>query len=74
MKPHRRPFEVALARLGVAPSEALMIGDSYARDVVGAAALGIDAVWIDAEAAVDARPCAPAIAAVARLADVLALP
>jgi FMN phosphatase YigB (HAD superfamily) len=74
VKPHRRPFEDALARLGVAPEDALMIGDNHARDVVGAANLGIDTVWIDAEAAAGARPCAPAIAAVARLADVLALP
>ncbi|MEZ4382958.1 MAG: HAD family hydrolase [Nannocystaceae bacterium] len=73
VKPHPRPFEVALARLGVAPGEALMIGDSYERDVLGATALGVDAVWIDAAASAGARPFAPARAAVAHLAEVLTL-
>jgi putative hydrolase of the HAD superfamily len=40
-KPSPAPFRRALEQLGVAPSEALMVGDWPERDVVGAAQLGI---------------------------------
>ncbi len=39
-------FEAALAALGVAPDEAVHVGDSLKADVAGAAALGIRTVWI----------------------------
>jgi FMN phosphatase YigB (HAD superfamily) len=64
-KPRPEIFENVLAALGVAPSEALHVGDNLAADVAGAAALGIRTVWItrrvpDPEAArartPDARP------------------
>lgn len=45
-KPDPRPFEVALARCGVEPGEAWMIGDDLARDVEGAASCGIPALWM----------------------------
>jgi putative hydrolase of the HAD superfamily len=45
-KPHPGIFEVALARTGVAPAEALHVGDSFRNDVLGARALGIEAVLI----------------------------
>jgi putative hydrolase of the HAD superfamily len=44
-KPEAAPFRAALDRLGVAPEEALMVGDWPDRDMAGAAALGITTVF-----------------------------
>jgi len=46
-KPDPRIFELALERLGVAPEEALHVGDSHGNDVVGARLVGIEAVLVD---------------------------
>jgi putative hydrolase of the HAD superfamily len=46
-KPHRAIFRHALERMGVHPSEALHVGDSYAADILGARRVGIRAVLID---------------------------
>lgn len=47
-KPDPRIFQLALDRLGgMAPSEAVMVGDSYPADVLGARAAGIPAVLLD---------------------------
>ena len=46
-KPDPRIFEIALERIGADADEAVMVGDSLARDVAGAHAAGIRAVWID---------------------------
>ncbi|MBI4236121.1 MAG: HAD family hydrolase [Chloroflexi bacterium] len=46
-KPHPRIFEVALERAGAPPDEVLYAGDSPAEDMVGAAAAGIPAVWVN---------------------------
>jgi putative hydrolase of the HAD superfamily len=46
-KPDAAIFEHALARLGVAAGEAVMVGDSWENDVVGAARCGIRAVWLN---------------------------
>jgi putative hydrolase of the HAD superfamily len=46
-KPDPRIFELALAALDVAPEDAVMVGDSLARDVAGAHAARIRAIWID---------------------------
>ena len=46
-KPHPAIFEAALERLGVAPEEAAMVGDSPDDDVAGARALGIRAFLVD---------------------------
>ncbi len=40
-KPSPKPFERAIDRLGVAPVEAIMVGDWPERDVVGASKVGI---------------------------------
>jgi len=45
-KPRPEIFEAALAGLGVAPEEALHVGDNLAADVVGAASLGLRTVWV----------------------------
>jgi putative hydrolase of the HAD superfamily len=46
MKPHRSIFSEALQRLGVQPSEALMVGDSVRDDVEGALGAGMHAVLV----------------------------
>ena len=46
-KPHPRVFTLALEGLSVEASHALMIGDSVSRDIDGARAAGIDAIWLD---------------------------
>jgi putative hydrolase of the HAD superfamily len=45
-KPRREIFEATLARLGVAPAEALHVGDNLEADVSGAAALGMPTAWV----------------------------
>lgn len=45
-KPDSRIFQVALTKLGVTADEALMVGDSLDKDVLGARAAGIDAIQI----------------------------
>jgi len=44
-KPNPAPFELVLDRLGIAPEEAMMIGDWPERDIVGASELGIRTVF-----------------------------
>jgi putative hydrolase of the HAD superfamily len=46
-KPDRRVFAHALGALGAAPEAALMAGDNYVCDVLGALDAGLHAVWID---------------------------
>ena len=46
-KPDARVFETALSRLGSTPDQAVMIGDSWSSDIVGATALGIPAIWLN---------------------------
>ena len=65
-KPHRAIFEHALARLGVEPQDAAMVGDSYEDDILGARALGMRAFLLDRDGR---RPDEPD-----RLPDLLALP
>jgi putative hydrolase of the HAD superfamily len=45
LKPHPALFQRALDDLGVAPVEAVMVGDQLRADVMGAKALGMIAVW-----------------------------
>jgi len=46
-KPDPRIFALALDRMGVAPDDAIYVGDLYEVDVVGARAAGLDAVLLD---------------------------
>lgn len=46
-KPDPRIFELALAHAGVAAGDALHLGDTYATDVVGARAAGMQVALID---------------------------
>jgi len=47
-KPHPAVARAGLRGLGLAAGEALLVGDTYAEDVAGAHAAGLDAAWIDA--------------------------
>lgn len=46
-KPRPEIFRLAIDRLDVDEAAAVMIGDSLARDVAGAAAVGIKTVWVN---------------------------
>lgn len=46
VKPSPRPFELVLDRLGIAKSEAIVVGDSPRRDLGGAKNAGIDCVLV----------------------------
>ncbi len=46
-KPHPEIFDLALRRAGVAASEAIFIGDTYATDIGGASLAGLAGVLID---------------------------
>ncbi len=46
-KPHPSIFEAALRRLDAQPQDALFIGDSFAEDIRGAGAVGMDTVWVN---------------------------
>jgi putative hydrolase of the HAD superfamily len=48
-KPHETIFRALLARLGVEPGEAVMVGDTIEDDVEGALAIGMQAVLVDRE-------------------------
>jgi YjjG family noncanonical pyrimidine nucleotidase len=49
IKPDPAIFHVALERLGATASEAVMVGDSWSADVVGARRAGIRAIWFNPE-------------------------
>jgi putative hydrolase of the HAD superfamily len=57
-KPDPRIFQHALDALGVAPREALFVGDSLTRDMAGARDLGMPHVWL-AGAADPGQACCP---------------
>ncbi len=50
-KPHSRLFQKQLETHHVSASEAVYIGDSFSRDVVGANGAGIKAIWVSMEMA-----------------------
>ncbi len=45
VKPSREFFDICLKDTGVTAEEAMMIGDSFTADIVGALGAGIDACW-----------------------------
>ncbi|HKG33217.1 MAG TPA: HAD family hydrolase, partial [Gemmatimonadales bacterium] len=56
-KPDPRIFHAALEALGVAPEEALYVGDLYDIDVLGARAAGLDAVLLASHEPVTGLDC-----------------
>lgn len=57
-KPDPAIFRVALERLGCGAEDAVMVGDSWAADVVGARATGIRAIWFNRHGLPSPDPCA----------------
>jgi HAD superfamily hydrolase (TIGR01549 family) len=57
-KPEPGIFDVALSRLGVDAAAAVMFGDSWSADIVGAVRAGVRAVWFNPRRA--PRPATPA--------------
>lgn len=59
-KPHPEPFETAMAAVDASPEETVHVGNSLRADVAGAAASGVESVWIASESdeseAVDEEP------------------
>lgn len=68
-KPHREIFLYALGRAGIAPHEAVYVGDSYLADVLGSRGAGLHPVLIDRDG-VAPRVDAPVVRA---LTDVLGI-
>ena len=61
-KPDPAIFEIALRAAGVAPSDAVMLGDSWENDVVGAVGMGIAAAWLDRRGVGVPDPSVPVLA------------
>jgi HAD superfamily hydrolase (TIGR01509 family) len=57
-KPHPAVVRAALRGLGLDAADVLLVGDTFAEDVLGAQAAGVDAVWIDVHG-VGAPPSQP---------------
>jgi HAD superfamily hydrolase (TIGR01509 family) len=70
-KPRREAFLQTAEAMGVAPQEALFIGDTFALDVVGAKGAGMDAVWFDRQKTPPDLDAAKPDYVIARLSDVL---
>ncbi len=49
LKPNIHCFEYLMYNMGLKPSEALYVGDSYSKDVVGSHDAGLDAVLVNAK-------------------------
>jgi HAD superfamily hydrolase (TIGR01509 family) len=70
-KPRREAFLLTAEAMGVAPHEALFIGDTFALDVAGAKAAGMDAVWFDRQKTPPDLDSAKPDYVITRLIDVL---
>jgi HAD superfamily hydrolase (TIGR01509 family) len=46
-KPHPALVRAGVRGLGLAPAQTLFVGDTFAEDVAGARAAGVDVAWID---------------------------
>lgn len=73
-KPDPRIFRIAAERAGVAPDEAVYIGDFYSVDVRGARAAGLDAILLDPGACWGERDCRAARDVLAAVHLILQLP
>ena len=59
LKPDPRIFQRALDELGMAPADAIFVGDSLPRDMAGARAIGMRHIWLAGDAAPPVAPCCP---------------
>ena len=60
-KPDPKIFEMALERLDCTAEEAVMVGDSWPADIVGAQASGIRAIWVNPHGAPPPDPSVPVL-------------
>ena len=58
-KPDPRIFQSALDELALAPADVVFVGDSLARDMAGARAIGMRHVWLVGDVAPPSAPCCP---------------
>jgi putative hydrolase of the HAD superfamily len=70
-KPGVRIFEVALERLNAPADNAVMLGDGWATDVLGARAAGVRAVWFNRHGAANLDPDVPELRSLVPTSDVL---
>lgn len=71
MKPHASIFRAALELAQVRADEAVMVGDSYAHDVLGAESVGMRGVLIDRGGGAPAGITAPVIHSLTELLELL---
>lgn len=71
MKPHASIFQAALALARVEPDGAVMVGDSYAHDVLGAEAVGMRGVLIARSGKRPDNIASPVIESLTELPDLL---
>ncbi|WP_239256893.1 HAD family hydrolase [Listeria ilorinensis] len=45
-KPDPEIFELVLEKLGITPEQAVMIGNTWESDIIGANRVGIDSIWL----------------------------
>lgn len=67
-KPDALVFEHALSQLGVSGDQAVMVGDSLSKDVDGAQAAGLGAIWLN-RARSPAPPDRPGLVEISSLSD-----
>ena len=60
-KPDPRIYELALSAADVSADEAVMLGDSWANDVLGAVGAGISAAWLDRRGSGVPDPAVPVL-------------
>jgi HAD superfamily hydrolase (TIGR01549 family) len=72
-KPDPRIFDRAVHELGMRPGDATFVGDSLARDMVGARAAGMSHVWLAGAARRERNPCCPADRVITSLAELEAI-
>jgi putative hydrolase of the HAD superfamily len=68
-KPHPGVFVHAMQQLGVTAGESVMVGDRFERDVVGAHAAGMRAIWVNSRRETQPRGAAPAEIEIPSIAD-----
>jgi putative hydrolase of the HAD superfamily len=71
-KPDPRIFEVALERARVAASEAVLIGDSWTNDILGALNAGIRPIWFNRLGVISPNPQITEISSLEPAEDILA--
>ncbi len=46
-KPNPKMFKIALYKLNCDPKQTIMIGDNWEKDIIGASAVGLKAIWMN---------------------------